>query len=65
MVIINEGGGIRTRDLRIKSPLLCLLSYALGPLGHVMLRVSEEQVNLPDIRFIRAVPRQGEVVQKR
>ena len=26
----SEGGGIRTRDLRIKSPLLYLLSYALG-----------------------------------
>jgi hypothetical protein len=26
----NEGGGIRTHDLRIKSPLLYQLSYALG-----------------------------------
>jgi hypothetical protein len=28
----NEGAGTRTRDLRIKSPLLYQLSYALGPL---------------------------------
>ena len=44
----SEGAGARTLDLRIKSPLLYQLSYALDPLANCRLSWLREGNKMPD-----------------
>lgn len=64
---MNEGAGTRTRDQRIKSPLLYQLSYALESTGCARLHVQGEMVarNLANrIACLREILRSHKCVQK-
>ena len=47
-LISSEGAGARTLDLRIKSPLLYQLSYALDPLAKCRFSWLREGNKMPD-----------------
>lgn len=62
----SEGAGARTRDPRIKSPLLCRLSYALAiPRKTSSGRVPQERVRIPPDGLRAKPPNLGRATGRR